>query len=188
MKHGILVLACILSLLSGSDAFAKTKTQPSPAAPPNYIDTVEGVYKHHFQNGLVSGESYLSEDILEIMKVTQETAYIRYDLNFYNGHTCALWGIAELEQDKLIFRDPNKDTSCVLSIETRGKQLISNDITPQGAEQSCHYYCGARGGFNNVIFDIAAKRKISYTKTIKASKEFKEAMTAYTNKKNTTKH
>lgn len=188
MKFRILALAFLLSLSMAGEGFAKSKAVPEPATPPNYIDTVEGVYKNHFQNGLVTGESYMSEDILEIMKVTPQTAYIRYDLNFYNGHTCALWGIADLEQDKLVFRDPGKDTSCTLSIETKGKQLISNDITPQSAEQNCHYYCGARGSFNNVIFDIAAKRKISYTNRIKASKEFKEAMTAYMNKKNTTNH
>ena len=50
------------------------------------VDTLAGVYKKTFQNGNISGGKYQSEDILEIVKISPATAYVRTHLEFFNGH------------------------------------------------------------------------------------------------------
>lgn len=152
------------------------------------IDRVEGVYKHRFQNGLVSGETYESEDILEIVKTAEGAAYVRYDLQFFNGHTCDLYGIAEEKADALVYTDKssqNPDSACVLSINIKDGKLLTEDLSPYDSDKTygCQSYCGARGGFNNVSFDMKAKRKIRYLKKLMNSEEFKQATTLYEEKK-----
>ena len=56
------------------------------AAVPSLPEALAGVYKTHFKNGLVSGETYVSEDILEIAPTGPGAAYVRTHLEFYNGH------------------------------------------------------------------------------------------------------
>ena len=185
MNLFLIILAFILCFATTEHSLAATGSSDTSL---KLIDKIEGVYKERFKNGLVTGETFTSENIFEIMKVAPNAAYINYSLIFFNGHTCDLQGIAEVEGDKLIFRDPSEDTSCVLSIEVKGKQLVTDDISPLNANGSCKYYCGMRGGFSNITFDIAAKRKIRYTKRIETSEDFKHAIAEYTKRKNTTKH
>ncbi len=77
-----------------------------------------GVYKTKFKNGLVGGESYVSENILEIVPVRGRAVYFRIHLEFYNGHECAISGIAEASVDTLIYRGPDDvdNHPCVLSL------------------------------------------------------------------------
>lgn len=161
---------------------------PHPVFAESLINRIEGVYKHRFQNGLVSGETYESEDILEIVKVAEDAAYLRYDLQFYNGHTCNLYGIAEEKGDALVYTDKssqNPDSACVLRVSIKNGKLLTEDLSPYDSDRTygCQSYCGARGGFKDVSFDMKAKRKIRYLKKLKNSEEFKQATSLYEEKK-----
>ena len=75
----------------------------------NPISEIEGVYKHRFMNGTITpgkapGEAdqpYESEDIIEIVRHDQTHIYFRAELQFYNGHTCGIYGIAGEENGEL---------------------------------------------------------------------------------------
>lgn len=175
-KNKIIILFAFFALCLPNQIFAATLT-----------DQISGVYKHRFQNALVTGETYPSEDILEIVPYGSTAAYLRYALNFYNGHSCSLAGIAEDKGDHLTFTDPNSDTNCVLDIRIKGDALVSNDVSsPAESKFGCHYYCGARGGFNHVTFPLKSKRKIRYMKRILDSSEYKDAVQGYDKLKDNT--
>jgi hypothetical protein len=54
-----------------------------------------GRYYRQFPDALVGGEKYTGEDVVEIVPVAAGAAYVRLHLDYYNGHTCALSGIAK---------------------------------------------------------------------------------------------
>ena len=134
-----------------------------------------GVYKYGFKNGLVSGETYRSEDILEIVPTGPRAAYVRTHLEFYNGHLCALSGIAHVEGADLVYREPPEqkilDRSCVLHVTLKGAKVAMSD---EGG--SCQAYCGARGSLSNTTFAYSSRRTIRYLTRLKASGQFKDAL------------
>lgn len=134
---------------------------------------VAGRYSRHFQNGLVDGSTYWSDDVLEIVKLDPRRAYVRTRLNFYNGHECSIFGIAHAERDALVYRErePNGEGGhCVLRISaTRGGVRLDDG-------GSCHDHCGARGGLNGVDFDRKSRRPITYMDPLKRSSEYRAAL------------
>lgn len=145
------------------------------AAVPSLPEALAGVYKTHFKNGLVSGETYVSEDILEIAPTGPGAAYVRTHLEFYNGHECALSGIAHVEGADLVYREPPAgkvgDRSCVLHVSRKGSKVVLSD-----EDGSCQAYCGARGSLSEDSFPLSSRRAIRYLPRLKASSEFKEAL------------
>jgi hypothetical protein len=137
--------------------------------------SIAGVYKTRFKNGLVSGETYTSENVLEIVKLAPDAAYVRARLDFYNGHFCAIYGVAHVEDRELVYRGPPETyvgaKQCVLHIAVSGKSLTLAD------RGSCSANCGARGGFDKAAFPTASRRPIRYMTRLKASREFAAAMT-----------
>jgi hypothetical protein len=138
-------------------------------------ETLAGVYKYSFQNGLVSGERYRSEDILEIVPTGPKSVYFRTELEFFNGHQCSLSGIAHLEGPELVYREPESrkilDRACALHLARKGPNVAISD---EGG--SCQAYCGARGSLSDVTFKYSSRRTIRYMARLKASSEFKEAL------------
>ncbi|HTK85346.1 MAG TPA: hypothetical protein VL625_09705 [Patescibacteria group bacterium] len=155
--------------------------RPRPPQPEITIDGVDGVYKKRFLNGDVSGDQYISENVLEIVKYDERDAYIRSRLEFYNGHTCAIWGIAKLEGRELLYsewhdRDPwTKDKGpavCTLRIGIFGDRLIFSDDNG-----TCyHFHCGMRGWFGESYFERSGRRRIRYMERLLASSEYAEAV------------
>jgi hypothetical protein len=137
--------------------------------------SIAGVYKTRFKNGLVSGETYTSENVLEIVKLAPDAAYVRARLNFFNGHLCAIHGVAHVEEHELVYRGPLETypgaERCVLRVAVKGKSLALADGS------TCSAYCGARGMFNNAAFPTASRRPIRYMTRLKASREFAAAVT-----------
>lgn len=147
------------------------------AAAPLDLGQIDGVYKHRFADALVSGEHYTGEDILEIVKVSPRAAYIRTHLDFYNGHICALNGIALVEGDSLIYREPPGTAGagqCRLRIQVTRDKLVFDD-----GDRSCQDYCGMRGAFNGTGFAREARRPIRYMPRLMNSTEYKSAMAAF---------
>lgn len=147
------------------------------AASPAPLDPAKlaGVYTVDFTNGLVTGETYRSENLLEIVPTAPGAAYVHTELEFYNGHSCALWGVAHVEGTELVYRSRQEpltpgDAPCVLHVFTKGGKVMLDD---QG---TCQAWCGARGTLSGIDFPLSKRRPIRYMASLKASREYAEAL------------
>lgn len=164
MRTALLTLSCLAGLAAWPALSYGQSLDPNSLA---------GVYKHRFKNAFVSGVTYDSENIMEIVPIASDRAYIRLSLQFYNGHTCSFAGIARVAGERLIYRasGPNSDP-CELSFIVSDGTIIVHDKDGQ-----CRKYgCGARGGYENLKFSLTKRREIRYMDRLKASMEFKEAL------------
>jgi hypothetical protein len=142
-----------------------------------------GVHKTKFKNALVGGETYVSENILEIVPVRGRAAYFRIHLEFYNGHECAISGVAEANVGALIYRGPDDvdNHPCVLSLR-RARDGVHIYEGENGACRS--QTCGARGGYGfkpdgAADFPLTSRRPIGYLPRLLASDEYVKAVKEY---------
>lgn len=177
MKLHPLTALC-LSAAAMSAAAGPAVSQPAPIAShaPD-LDKVAGVYKHRFANGEISGGEYISEDVFELVKLSPRTAYFRIHSEFYNGHICALWGVADLERDALTYHGQidYDGRPCVLKFTVNKDGIITNDVGGACRAQSC----GARGGFgagDEVSYPFKARRRIRYMARLLASSQYASAV------------
>src|SRR5215813_3454451 len=143
-----------------------------------FLGRVAGVYRHQFENAFVSGEKYRSEDILEVVPVDDHAAYVRMDLEFFNGHSGSIYGVATYGKSSLIYDNGEKgDDRCVLEYVWSSEKVMTRadyDKTP-----GCRAYHGARGSLDGVEFPVKKKQTIRYMQRLKASPQFIEAMEKY---------
>jgi hypothetical protein len=141
------------------------------------LDKVVGVYKKSFQNGLVTGEKYRSENTLEIIKVSPTTAFFRTQLEFFNGHECSLSGVAVVHDKTLIYRGDNNagNKQCVMTLQFDKGKISFDD--QDGICQSMS--CGARGGYSGITFATARRRTIRDVAAIVKSDEYKDAIAEF---------
>lgn len=142
------------------------------------VAQLAGRYSAHFRNGNVDGDSYWSDDVVEIVPVDRRHAYIRAETNFFNGHMCSLRGIAAAEGPALVYRDPapadEYTPKCVFTVRRSGGTLSFDD-----GDGGCQRYCGARGGFRQGELAWSSKRPITYLDRLKASSEYRNALTEW---------
>jgi hypothetical protein len=137
------------------------------------IGTFAGVYKHRFVNSDVTGQKFLGEDILEIVKLSPREAYFRIHLDFFNGHMCALYGVAKIEANVLVYRSSGTvHRNCVFKMTVGAKSIVFTDVGGYCRADSC----GSRGGYDNTRFELNIRRPIRYMKRLKASREYAEAL------------
>ena len=158
-----------LTLGLGAAGMASAAAAPSPVA------TFAGQYSHHYQNTLVSGETYFSDDIVEIVPVDSRHAYIEFDLNFYNGHTCGLTGVAAARNGALIYREPADKAlpgqdRCILTIRRERSKLVWDD------DGTCQAYCGERGTFSGGHMRWSSRTPVPYPARLKRSAEYRRAL------------
>lgn len=163
----------VMIMLSTSLLLASARDRPDP------VHSLAGRYSWHFRNGDIAGNSYWSDDVVEIVPVDARHAFVRFNLQFFNGHECGLSGIAEAQGNSLLYRDLPGDREgirgqCTLPISRRGNKLTWND-----ADGGCQMYCGARGSFGNGSIAWSSKRPITYMARLKASKEDRDALTEW---------
>lgn len=143
------------------------------------IKNIEGVYKHRFENGLVSGEKYQSEDIIEIVKYTDNSIYFRVSLQFYNGHVCGIYGIAKYEGNAFVYAnnaDKTEPQACTLKISADKDALHITDRIDANSSSTCRAYCGMRGSLSDYDISRDKKRKIRYLPIILKSRQYNEAV------------
>lgn len=143
-------------------------------ATPDPSHQLAGRYDEQFPDGLVTGETYTGNNIVEIVPVAPGAAYVRIHLDYYNGHVCGIWGVARAEADALVYRDPRPNTDgshCVLSVRKAGKSLSIND-----GDSSCKGYCGERGTLTKVRLPYASKRPIGYLPRLERSRQYRQAL------------
>jgi hypothetical protein len=149
------------------------------ATPSSPVASLAGRYSKHFQNGMVDGSKFWSDDVVEIVPVDAAHAYFRADLAFYNGHSCSIAGVAKAVGGKLVYREkqPMYDggPTCRLTIATKGKSLLLDD-----GDGGCQTYCGARGTLSGFDFiPLSSKRPIGYMPRLKRSSQYKDAVDAW---------
>lgn len=146
------------------------------------IKKIEGVYKERYENALVSGEKYQSEDIIEIVPHSPDSIYFRVSLHFYNGHSCGIYGIAKYSDNAFIYKSGDEQTEqriCTLKISTDENTLhITDRLTPTSAS-TCSAYCGMRGSLGKYNVGLNKKRKIRYMPLILKSRQYAEALEEY---------
>jgi hypothetical protein len=168
IRRRLIWIAIVSALLTLSLA-----AEPSKSATET-IKRIEGVYKNRFANSTVQDEHFDSEDILEIVSYSANAIYFRVHLEFYNGHTCDLYGIGAYENGGFAFHSTSdvSDAICNLSIRADGGNVTLEDVGG-----NCRTYsCGARGGYHDVSFSIKSRREIKYMKRLKASHEYADAI------------
>jgi hypothetical protein len=153
----------------------KTKVPSESAA---FLARAAGVYKRQFQNGFVNGENYASEDVLEVVPIDDHAAYVRMDLEFFNGHSGRIFGVAAYGKNSLLYdnRQPGDDHCAVEYVWTDTEVITHADYekTP-----GCLSYHGARGTLDGAKFSVKKRQDIRYMQRLKNSVEFKKALEDY---------
>jgi hypothetical protein len=144
------------------------------------IARIEGAYRDRFRSGDSSGARYTVTNVLEIVRVEKDVAYFSVELNFFNGHTCGLSGIAESEKGALVHREHDDawpDEPCEFHLVPKRGRITFEDM-----HNHCRRHCGARGGFGGAEFRMA-QRKAGGLKRLRASSEYRSAVQEYRNSK-----
>lgn len=179
MKYTGFFLAGII--LAGT-AIAATPASPAVQA----MERIAGVYKHRFMSGVIvpgkdETESYQAENIVEIVPYDRDHVYVRVHLDFFNGHSCGIYGMARFEDGMFVYRDPAPpivgDFPCVLKVGEKDGMLTLTDRSPPNAGRTCEAYCGARGSLNYEI-GMDKRRPIRYLERLKGSRQYKDARDA----------
>jgi hypothetical protein len=166
-----------LTALLAFPAIASEKPGQTPNGRPDQsVASIAGVYKYRFTNGTVAGEEYQSEDILEIVELSPDTAYFRAELEFFNGHSCSIYGMAHWLDRVLHYEEADETGRCALRIVVNDKELSFVD-DPDAPCRDTH--CGMRGGFDGKRFERSGRRAIRYMQRLLDSREFAEARSAY---------
>lgn len=174
MKAVLFFLALLPGLAHAAD----------PQAASRLIGEIEGVYKKRFTNAVIAGpgkpdETYVAEDVVEIVRYDDTHIYLRAHLEFYNGHSCGIYGIAGYENGRFVYREPRAKAEpfppCELSLSAAGDELVMTDRATPDARSSCKSYCGARGSLGDYRIARKAQRPIRYLERLKQSRQYKEA-------------
>lgn len=154
-------------------------------AKPDPIAEIEGVYKHRFKSGIITPPgtpeaSYMAEDVIEVVRYDDTHVYLRAHLDFFNGHSCGISGIAARENGGFVFHDPEPplegDAQCRLRVRKVGDKLrLTDRVTPDGVS-TCRSYCGARGSLSDYSIPLAKRRPIRYLDRLKSSREYRKAI------------
>lgn len=156
--------------------------------PADTMADMAGVYKHRFMNGIITpGKTpmeadtpYESEDIVEIVPYGDRHMYVRAELQFYNGHSCSISGMAGYEHGKFVFHDPepalDDGVPCTLTISQSTDAVSMTDrLTPDGVS-TCRDYCGMRGSLSDISILKKSRRPIHYMKRLVNSRQYQKAI------------
>ena len=137
------------------------------------IASIAGVYKERMTLSQVDGPDYRAENVLELVRLSDRDAYFRTRLFFDNRHSCDMSGVARVSADVLVYHEHmDNGRDCAFTIRVDNARITFGD-----ADSACRsYYCGMRGNFEDVEFDLQSRRAIRTMKRLKASHEFLEAL------------
>jgi len=140
------------------------------------IDSVQGIYKYSFPNALMDSTQYTSENRFLLMPTSPATAYFDVHLEWANGHSCDLSGIAEVaSQSMLTYTTPTFDDGiCNFNITLDTNKFVLNDKNRECRRISC----GSRGMLDGVEFEYDTVEEITPA-TIKEMPSFIRAMSEY---------
>lgn len=130
-----------------------------------------GGYSQTVPNSDRRGNQLMSTNTLDIVPTGPKSAFVRANLEFYNGHQCYLAGVAHVERDALVYREIDEGLQhCVLEIRRSGDRIELSD------ENSCQDMCGAYGGFQGASFKASSRLPVTDLTDLKASEEYVGAL------------
>lgn len=162
-------------VLLGLGGSCCAETRAASSAVPKDLRKLEGMYWYNFENGLVDGTKYESTNVLELVPYDKDSLYFRASLQFYNGHSCSIYGIAERDGAQLTYYDTTYGNGCILHVVPTSAGISLDDPTGQCRAMSC----GERGGYGGENFSPKHKKKITYMAKLKSSSQYQEAVTDY---------
>ncbi|BCM21215.1 ankyrin repeat domain-containing protein [Mesorhizobium sp. J8] len=174
-SHGRRKTLLAFLLLLGLGGILCGETRANSSAHLKDLRKLEGMYWHNFSNGLVDGTKYESTNVLELVRYDKDSLYFRASLQFYNGHSCSIYGIAERNGAQLTYYDTTYGNGCVLHVVPTSKGISLDDPTGQCRAMSC----GERGGYGGENFSPKHKKKITYMARLKSSTQYQKAVVDY---------
>ncbi|WP_010297826.1 hypothetical protein [Candidatus Odyssella thessalonicensis] len=176
-----ILLAIILVSLATShpqdEAPVSSLTAPKSAA--KLIKSIEGVYK--FLHGVDSSVRYPPdedlEDILEIVKVSEQSIYFRTHITSLWSRIGAQWGVASYTSNNtFIYTAPDEnqvmnEPRCQFTIKVTEDKIELRDNGGCGLN-----HLGGGAGSYAYSFDRKRKRKIRYMNQLLNSQQYKQAL------------
>jgi hypothetical protein len=147
------------------------------AAPVSPVTALAGRYSYHDVDPFTRQPL---DSVAEIVPVDATHAYVNFNLQFANGFSCGLSGVAHARGATLIYRDPrmgDRGGHCVLTIRRDGSEFSYDD-----GDNSCKGMCGMNAEFTGTL-PWRSKRPITYMATLKRSAEYKAAIAEWTSGK-----
>lgn len=146
------------------------------ASEPPTVDSLQGVYKESFQNAMMDGTQYTSANRFLLMPVSPVTAYFDLHLEWANGHSCALSGIADTTSPQIMtYSTPSiLEKTCTFNINLGTQKFSFSD-----SNGACRLIsCGARGLLDGVEFEYGVVEKIVPSK-VKKTPDYIRVMNEY---------
>ncbi len=139
------------------------------------LDRLAGVYKHRAAPGFSQKTGRAGADILEIVKLSDHTAYVR--VHTEDGeHICGFHGLADMTPDALVYTGVRDGAStCTLKLRSSRVGVVLDDVGGNCSRWNCGVGANLGAG-DRVNFKFAEKRPIRYTPRILQSREYAEAM------------
>jgi hypothetical protein len=152
--------------------FAATLGAAPAAGPMSWL----GRYEVQFDNGLVTGERYTAVNVMELAPYSPTAAYLSLELEFYNGHQCAFYGVVDVAGDHFVYHQKDgSDPPCALTLSRKGRKMVLGDANGACTMQGC----GARGTLDGIDFPVSARQAIDDLPELRATEAYKAAVAAY---------
>lgn len=141
------------------------------AAPTPPLATLAGRYSDGYPDPFTHRRL---DSVAEIVPVDAMHGYVRFDLQFPNGFSCGLSGMARVEGAALVYREPRPDPAsgrqCRLTIRHDQYGLSYDD-----GDASCKHLCGMNAEFNGSL-PWRSRRPIGYLARLRRSAEYRAAL------------
>ena len=141
-----------------------------------------GVYTRSGANPNAQGPRYDGDDVIEVLPIDGNHAFVRVSIGGRGGEMCTLSGIARTEREELVYRAPidpssRADRPCTLSIQRREGYLDWTD------NRTCREACADAAGLTDGRLAWSSRRKIRYTSRITGSPDYQGAMEEWRNRR-----
>ena len=103
-------------------------------------------------------QSIETKDVLGLKELEDGSLKFSSHLSFFNGHSCAISGIAKQDNSGWLFAENlpigqnGEDIECMFNISVQDEMIVLN-----GGNECRTYYCGMRGHLNNIKFPKSSK-------------------------------
>ena len=142
------------------------------------LQDLDGRYSRRFANMLVGGERLPGTDTLDILRYDDTHAYVAVHLEFFNGHSCDIEGMAAFIGGALTLEPPELtpgDGRCQVTITPDARALrLAAPAT------ACQAYCGARGRLDGALLPRASRKPIPRRAALMRSQDYRDAVASLT--------
>ena len=142
-----------------------------PAVAAGLTETTAGRYIAHDRDG--------GDNVLEIVPLSRQRAYIRMRTLWANGHVCIAYGVFGVVGQSYVYDGPNERVPCQMTITLRRGRFAFDvtDVATKEPIQACLGSCGARGSFSRETrFRLSQRRTLHGLDRLRMSIEYEAAL------------